>query len=130
MPRTPQPVLLEVLAYVPTDFHCLHCERLFDAADSGAAVRRETRTSYPPEVLEEAGRPAARLQDLSARYGEQLHIQVIDPRSLEGFLKPLRYGVRRYPSFIVNRRVKYTGWDAAALERLLAGSIPSGGEAS
>jgi hypothetical protein len=58
-----------------------------------------------------------------------LHIWVIDPQSLEGFLKSLRYGVRLYLSFIVNRRVKYMDWDAAALERLLAGSIPGGGEA-
>jgi len=130
MPSYPQPVpvLLEVLAHIPTDFfHCLHCERLFDAADIGAAVRQEMRSTYPPEMLEEAGRLATWLQGLSARHGEQLHVRVVDPQSLEGFFKSLRYWVRRYPTFIINRRTKYTGWEPAALERLLADKITNGG---
>jgi hypothetical protein len=138
MPSTPQPVsvLLEVLAHIPTDFfHCSHCERLFGTAGIGAAVRQEMRSTYPPEMLAEAGRLATWLQDLSARYGEQLHIRVVDPQSLEGFFKSLCYWVRRYPAFIIDRRMKYTGWEPAALERLLAGfselsragGVPSGG---
>ena len=130
MPHALLLVLLKVPAYVPTDlFHCLHCERLFDAADIGAAVRQETRTSYPSEVLEEADRLAAWLEHLAARYGEQLDIRVVDPQSLKGFFMSLRYWVRRYPTFIVNRRAKYTGWEPAALERLLADVVPVGGRA-
>ncbi|MFQ6101936.1 MAG: hypothetical protein ACE5OS_11990 [Anaerolineae bacterium] len=117
---TPVPVLVEVLAYIPTDFfHCLHCERLFDAAGIGASMHQEIQTSYPPEMLEEAEQLAAWLYDLSVRYGDQLHIQVIDPQSLQGFLKSLRHWVRRYPTFIINHRTKYTGWEPAVLERLL-----------
>jgi hypothetical protein len=70
-------------------------------------------------MLEEADRLATWLQELSAKYGERLHIQVVDPQSLEGFIKSLRYWVRRYPTFIINRRTKYTGWEPAALDRLL-----------
>ncbi len=126
----PVPILIEVLAHIPTDFfHCSHCEQLFDAAGIGATVHREIQAAYPPEMLEEAGRLAAWLQDLSARYGEHLHIQVVDPQSLEGFFKSLRYWVRRYPTFIINQRTKYTGWESAALDRLLeeqvTQSIPS-----
>ena len=125
MPPTPPPcpVLLEVLAHIPTDFfHCSQCERFFDAAGLGTPVHREIQAAYPPEVLEEAGRLATWLQDLSARHGEQLRIHIIDPQSLEGFFKSLRHWVRRYPTFIIDRRTKYTGWDRAALERLLPGS--------
>jgi len=47
MPPTFRPVLLEVLAYGPTDFfHCSHCERLFDAAGIGAPVHREILVSF------------------------------------------------------------------------------------
>jgi hypothetical protein len=128
MPPDRQPALLEVLAHIPTDFfHCLHCEQFFDAAGIGASVHREIQTAYPPVMLEEAGRLAAWLQDLSARYGEQLHIRVVDPQSLEGFFKSLRYWVRRYPTFIINHRTKYTGWEPAALERLLADKTTNGG---
>jgi hypothetical protein len=122
MPSTfqPVPIHLEVLAHVPTDFfHCSHCERIFDAAGIGTAAHREMQTAYPPEILEEAERLATWLQDLSARYGEQLHIRIVDPQSVEGFFKSLRHRVRRYPTFIINRRAKYTGWETATLEHLL-----------
>jgi hypothetical protein len=122
MPSTLQPVSidLEVLAHMPTDFyHCSHCERLFEAAGIGTAVHREMQAAYPPEILEEAERLATWLRDLSARYGEQLQIRIVDPQSVEGFFKSLCYQVRRYPTFIINRRAKYTGWEPAALERLL-----------
>jgi hypothetical protein len=114
------PLLLEVLAHVPTDFfHCLHCERLFGATGIGAEVRRQVRTDYPSEMLEEAGRLAVWLQSVAERYGERLHIRLIDPQSPEGFYKSLRYWVRRYPTFIINRRQKHTGWDPESVERML-----------
>ena len=120
MPPVSQPVRLQVFAHIPTDFfHCSHCERLFDIAGVGASVHRENQTAYPPDVLEEAKRLAAWLQDLSARYGDQIHIRVVDPQSPEGFFKSLRYSVRRYPTFIINRRTKYTGWEPGTLDRLL-----------
>ena len=86
-------------------------------------------------MLEEAERLATWLLELSARYGGQLHIRVVDPQSLEGFFKSMRYWVRRYPTFIIDRRMKYTGWEPAAVEQLLAGfselsragGAPSGG---
>jgi hypothetical protein len=89
-------------------------------------VHQEIQAAYPPEMLDEAGRLATWLQDLSARYGEQLRIHIIDPQSPEGLFKSLRHWVRRYPTFIIDRRTKYTGWDRAALERLLPDSNPDG----
>jgi hypothetical protein len=115
-----QPVLLEVLAHLPTDFfHCMHCEKFFNIAGIGASVHQEVQTSYPPTLQEEARRLAVWLRDVSAHYGERLHIRIVDPQSLEGFLKSLRYWVREYPTFVVNRHAKYTGWEAATLDRLL-----------
>ena len=120
MPPTPQPVLLEVLAHIPTDFfHCLHCERLFAAAGVGAPVRQEIQAEYPPEMLQDAERLGIWLQDLVARYGERLRIRIVDPQSPEGFYKSVRYWVRRYPTFVINYGQKYTGWETAALDRLL-----------
>jgi hypothetical protein len=117
----PSPVLLEVLVHVPTDFfHCLHCEQVFGATGIGAEVRREVREDYPSPILEESARLSAWLHDLAVRFGKQLCIRVIDPQSPEGFFKSLRYWVRHYPTFIINRRRKYTGWDREAMERLLA----------
>ena len=82
--------------------------------------------SYLPDAavdfdsLEQAERLAARLQDLSTRYGEQEHARVVNRQSLEGFLTSLRYWVRRSPAFIVERRAKYIGWEPTGLVRLSA----------
>ncbi|HUX76091.1 MAG TPA: hypothetical protein VMY40_05555 [Anaerolineae bacterium] len=101
---------------------------MFEAAGIGAAVHREIQTAYPSEMLEEAGRLATWLQELAARYEEQVHIRIVAPQSLEGFFKSLRYRVHRYPAFIINRRKKYVGWEPATLECLLADMLPSGEE--
>jgi hypothetical protein len=114
------PAVLEVLAHVPTDlFHCRHCEQAFGIAGIGATVHREIQSSYPAWVLEEARRLTALLEDLAARYGERLHIHIVDVGSVEGFLKSLRYGVRRYPAFVINSGATVTGWDTDALIRLV-----------
>jgi len=115
-----KPVQLQVLAYMPSEWrHCSHCERLFEAVDIGAQVRREMRVGYPPGMLEQAERLALWLQELSALYGQRLQIRVVDPQSLEGFALSLRYWLRRYPAFVLNGHT-VTGWDQSALENLLA----------
>ena len=118
-----QPILLRVLAHVPTDlYHCSHCERLFDAAGIAAQLHGEIQSSYPPEILEQAERLTAQLHELSFHYGDRLHIRVLDPQSPEGFWLALRYWVRRYPTFIVHGH-KVVGWDRDALDRLLSEHI-------
>ena len=115
-----QPILLEVLAHMPTDlFHCSHCERLFDAADIGAPVHQEIRATYPPEMMEEAARLATWLQGLSVRYGDLVHVRVVDPQSLEGFVKSLRHRIGRYPAFVIDHHTKYIRWEPAVLDHLL-----------
>lgn len=121
-----QPIQLQVLAHVPTDlYHCSHCERLFGAAGIGAQLHHELRRSYPPEFLEQAGRLAALLHELSSHYGDRLHIHVVDPQSVHGLWLSLRYWARHYPTFVVHGQ-KVSGWDRAALDRLISPqTIPS-----
>jgi hypothetical protein len=125
-----QPVLLEVLAYIPADFTpCSYCERLLDVVEMGAPVHREIRAAYPSEIVEQAERLAIWLRELSARHGDHLHIHVVDPQSAMGFFKSLRYWIRQYPAFVVNRRRKVTGWNPADVERLLVDEMSrSGGQ--
>lgn len=78
---------------------------------------------YPPELLQEHMRLSDWVMELSERYGRGIQIRVIDPQSGLGFYKCLRHRVRRYPTFIVNGKAKYTGWDKAALENLLRGAL-------
>jgi hypothetical protein len=124
-----RPVLLEVLAHVPTDFlHCAHCERLFDVANLATSVHEEIQTSYPPNVLEDARRLGEWLQALLERYGDRLRIRIVDVDSPQGFLKALRHRVRRYPAFIINRRTTFVGWEDVKLNQLLEEEMARGPE--
>lgn len=113
-------VSVQVIAPVLTNFfHCMHCEQLFDQAGVGRQVHQEEVDQYPEDVKQEAARLANWLLDLTFRYGDQIHIRVIDSQSPEGLLKSMRYWVRKYPAFIVGGREKVTGWDQAALDAVL-----------
>jgi hypothetical protein len=98
----------------------MHCERLFDVTGIGVEVRREPRNDYPSQMIEEVQRLSAWVQDWSATCGERLRVRVIDPQFPEGVYKSLCHRIRSYPTFIINRRTKHTGWDREIVERLLA----------
>ncbi|HHS97367.1 MAG TPA: hypothetical protein ENK08_05635 [Chloroflexi bacterium] len=114
-----QSIRLEIVAHIPTAFrHCMHCERLMDAA-LGETVRQEMVEEYPAEFLEEFDRLLLWIDELTARWGSRLQVRVVDPQSPEGLWKSLRYRVRRYPTFIVEGRHRIVGWDKEALYRAL-----------
>jgi hypothetical protein len=58
--------------------------------------------------------------DLAGRYGDCIVIKVIDPQSPEGLFKSLRYRVRRYPTWVVEGKIRVVGWDREALNAALS----------
>ncbi len=113
-------IRLEVITPVPTAMRlCASCEHVM-GAELGAQVQQGMAEGYPPEFLEEFGQLMSWLDDATARFGQGLQIRVVDPQSLEGLWKCLRYGVRRYPTFIVQGRRRVVGWNPAAVEQALA----------
>jgi hypothetical protein len=113
-------IRLEILSLVPTSYHqCSHCETLYDQSGIGIQVHEEIMQEYPPDLLQDHVRLSFWVEELAQRYGTEIQIRVIDPQSGFGFLKCLRHRVRQYPTFIVNGKAKYSGWDKAALETLL-----------
>jgi hypothetical protein len=117
-----QPIEVEVISPLPEGWGiCLSCEMLMARANMGQAPYERGFEEYPTEWMEEFQRLSTLIIDLSARYGEHILIRIFDPRSLQGLVKSVRYGVRRYPTFIVNKRKKVVGLDAAGLERVLQG---------
>ena len=118
------PLSIEVIAPVLTElYHCLHCETIFDQAGLGTKVHGEQINDYPEDIKEDFFRLSNWLVELAHRYGDALRIRLIDPHSFEGFLKSIRYWVRRHPAFIINGRKGYAGWDKAALNRVLQAHI-------
>ena len=118
------PISVEVIAPVLTDLrHCSPCEAIFAQTEVGPRVHEEVLDEYPHDVKEDFERLSAWLIELAHRYGDALRIKLVDPQSLEGFLKSVRYWVRRYPAFIVGGRKECVGWDEAALDHVLQARI-------
>jgi len=86
----------------------------------GKRVHTQIRLEFPDEVLEDYNRLSAWITELALRYQDRLLIRIIDVQSGLGFWKSLRHWARRYPTFILNGRKCYTGWDKKALEEILA----------
>ncbi|MDO9348599.1 MAG: hypothetical protein Q7T47_04875 [Anaerolineales bacterium] len=118
--QTMQPVQVEVISPLPEGWGiCLTCEAMMARANMGKAPYARGLEEYPPDWQEDFQRLSALILDLAARYGENILIRIWDPRSLQGMFKAIRYGVRRYPTFIVEGQKKIAGWDAAAIEQAL-----------
>jgi hypothetical protein len=117
-------ILVEVIAPVLTDLrHCSHCEVIFAQTQVGPQVHKEVLDEYPRDLKEDFERLSAWLFELAHRHGNALRIKVIDPQSIEGFVKSVRHWVRRYPTFIIAGHKEYVGWDKAALDRVLQAHI-------
>jgi len=65
------------------------------------------------------------IRELAKKYGQQILIKVIDVQSLQGVYKSIRYGILRYPTFVINRKKKYTGKDKNQLDTLLQEQLGS-----
>jgi hypothetical protein len=52
-------------------------------------------------------------------YGGRVVFKIIDAASMEGFLKSVRYGVRRYPAFVIDGKEKHSGTDFDRAKRLI-----------
>jgi len=86
-------------------------------ADLGQLPQERGLDEYPAEWQEEFKRLASTIFTLADRYKDSVQIRIWDPRSLQGMWRSIRYGIRRYPTFMVNGRGKMTGWDMVELER-------------
>ncbi len=113
IPTEYKPVMVEILAFAPTQFfHCQHCEFVWQQAGAGQAFHQEQLASaLPPEMQKEYADLSAWVLDTVESYGGRVVFKVIDAASFEGLLKSVRYGVRRYPAFVVQGKEKYTGTD-------------------
>jgi hypothetical protein len=97
---------VQIITYAPTVFyHCQHCELTFGELGVGHRVHRDqARSALPEDLRREFEALSDHLHELIQRWGDRVHVRVIDAASLEGFWKSLRYRAWRYPVAIVNGR--------------------------
>jgi hypothetical protein len=125
-----KPIQLEIVTKVVTFFdHCRRCQILFDQAGLDKKVHQKEMEEYPPDLKEEYTKLSDWIQELNHLYKHRVLIKLIDVQSPFGIYKSLRHWIRTYPTFIVEGKETYTGWDKNQLESLLdkhiKNSLPS-----
>jgi len=117
-------VQVDVIALLPEGWGlCQSCEVLLAQANLDQAPPQRGLDELPPEWQADFRRLSALIFDLADRYRDRVLIRVYDPRSVQGLVKALRYGARRYPTFVVAGRTRVVGWDEAALERAVQAAM-------
>ncbi len=115
-----KPIVLEIVTKVLTSWgECRRCRPLFDQTGLDQKFRHEEIEGYPPDLKDEVTRLSDWVRELNRLYKHRLLIKIIDVQSLLGLYKSLRYRIRTYPTFIVEGKETYTGWDKGQLESLL-----------
>lgn len=115
-----KPILLEIVTKVLTSWgQCRRCKILFDQAGLDQKFRQGEMDEYPPDLIEEYTRLSDWIRELNRLYKHRLLIKLIDVQSPLGIYKSLRYRIRTYPTFVVEGKETYTGWDKDQLENLL-----------
>jgi hypothetical protein len=117
------PLMVEVIAYAPTQFfHCQHCEFVFETA-AVEGVRKfhadTLETSMPQDMMKEYVSLSDWVMAAAERFGGKVVFKVIDAASVEGLFKSIRYGVRKYPTVIVDGKEKQSGMDFKSADALI-----------
>ena len=118
-----KPLMIEIIAYAPTQFfHCQHCEFVFETAKVEGVKKFHddaVETSMPAEMMKEYKDLSDWVMGAVERYGGRVIFKVIDATSVEGLLKSVRYGIRKYPVVIVDGKEKESGTDFKNAETLI-----------
>lgn len=115
-----KPIVLEIVTKVITSFgQCRRCKILFDEAGFDQKVHQKEMDEYPADLKEEYTKLSDWIRELNGLYKHRLWIKLIDVQSPLGIYKSLRYRIRTYPTFIVEGKETYAGWDKSQLEGLL-----------
>ncbi len=117
------PMTVEVIAYAPTQFfHCQHCEFVFETTRVDGVKKFHDdalQSSMPSEMMKEYQDLSDWIMDAVERYDGRVVFKVIDATSVEGLLKSVRYGVRKYPAVVLNGKEKQIGADFRRAEEMI-----------
>ena len=98
------PVKVTVITYAPTVFrHCQHCEVVFEGLGLGERMHRaEAKDALPPDLALEYQQVSDWVHRLLERHPRGVDVSVVDAASIEGVLRSLRHGVRRFPAVLID----------------------------
>jgi hypothetical protein len=115
------PVILEVLAPMlsTVEMSCRGCGFIFGYVGLRGKYRNACINEYPDEWKLAVDRLSKWLLEITYLYRHRIQIRVIDAQSPIGLWKQIRYGLFRFPAFIVDKRRTYIGWESGQLEALI-----------
>jgi hypothetical protein len=118
------PLRVEVVSNLITAFgSCAHCELMMNEAGIKVRARHPDLAEYPAAMREELAKLSDWLSELGRLYRHRISIRVIDALSPLGLYKSILHRIRRYPTFIIEKREVYSGWDRKKIEDLLDASL-------
>lgn len=86
-------------------------------------LMNDPTNQYPDDWKEAVASLSQWIRDISSLYKHRVRILVIDAFSPLGLWKQIRYGLHRFPAFIIDGKSTYIGWDAGELESLIDARI-------
>jgi hypothetical protein len=121
------PLYVEVIAFAPTAFyHCTHCEVAWrEMGMSNQSHREQVTSSLPQDLAQDYQKVSDWVREIFRNYQERVVVKVIDAASAEGLWKSLRYGMRRYPVVIVDRKARFSRDELGAARQELAQLLES-----
>ena len=115
-----KPISIEVVSNLFTSLgNCRHCDLLFEESGVGPAVQEEDRNAYPPQFHEEWRKLREIMLELKHLYRHRIDFRLIEADSLLGLYKAVRHRFRKYPTFILDKKDVYSGWEIEKIESLL-----------
>jgi hypothetical protein len=121
-----KPIQIDVFYPIPEGWAmCNACELMMAQANIAGAPETRASEELPQGLKDELQSLSNTIYELAEKFQNQVVIKVWDPRSLQGLLKSILYGVHRYPTFIVNGRGKFSGFDAVKLAQQVQSALES-----
>jgi hypothetical protein len=115
-----KPLTVEVVSNLITAFGgCSRCALIMDEAGVNDRARNQDMADYPAELKEELVKLSDWLSELCHLYRHRISIRLIDAKSPFGLYKSLLHRIRCYPTFIIEKREVYSGWDRKRIEAML-----------
>lgn len=115
-----KPLTVEVVSNLITAFGaCPRCRMVMNEAGINARDHYQDMADYPAELQEELAKLGDWLSELCRLYRHRISIRLIDAKSPFGLYKSLLHRIRRYPTFIIEKKAVYSGWDKKKIEEML-----------
>lgn len=116
-----KPIKVEVINLMLTvqTEECKNCRLIFEETDMKRKFANKEMNEYPEDVKEDVVRLSNWIRELARLYSHRIQIKVIDALSPLGLYKTVRHRIREFPTFIIDRRETYSGWDKEALGEIL-----------